>query len=228
MTAELCTLTLAEGMSWETLLPLLLLLLLGLLGKIFSKVKEKSEQQARESQQQQRRREYGPRQADQRPPQRPQPAAGRPAPPRRRTPMEETIAALRSVFTGQVEEAEEPQAAQPPRAVRPPRRPRPAPSQPEGLGEGVRREVSRLEQETQAVGIGVRQEVSRMEEQLKAEQLQQRRRMGLGAAAGGIGLDPRRLRVNLRQPRAALTAIVYHEILGLPKGLRQGPEPWER
>ncbi len=86
---------------------------------------------------------------------------------------------------------------------------------------------------------GVREEVRKVRQHLSAEEADRRRRLvhieslksGIGAepapAEAPIGEKPK-IRLNLSSPKAARTAIICAEVLGLPKALRSDPEPWER
>ena len=50
----------------------------------------------------------------------------------------------------------------------------------------------------------------------------------VGGTVIGKAERQRRVSVDLTQREAAQRAIIYSEILGLPKSLRQGPDSWER
>ncbi len=88
------------------------------------------------------------------------------------------------------------------------------------------------------LGKGVNQEVLQAEKRLVAEQAQQRKRLagvkrlqptigGKAARAERTVADGPKIHLNLTSPKAAKTAIVCAEILGLPKALRSNPEPWD-
>ena len=200
------------------LLPLLIILVLGLLSRIFSKVKERHERERAEREEQEYEREHRARQAQQ---------GG--AQPRRPTPAQQAVAALRAVLTGTEEETQAPSAPPAQRGGQPQQRPvlRQATGKPRRLRE-------------RPLGAGVLTEVGRLERGLEAEETQRRERigglglMGLPAAAGssagagGLGVERRQVRVGLGNAAEARRAIIYSEILGLPKALREGPEPWER
>ena len=197
--------------NWETLVLLTVLAVLAVLGKVFTKAREKYERERAE----QREKEY---EAEHRARQAPQGQQER-RPARRPTPAEQAVAVLRQVLTGEPEQPEPP----PPKPVAPPQEARPAPRlagrRGARLGQGVRGEVGRLERELAAEETGRRERIGRLEA-LRPSIPEARR-------AGAVE-ERRRVVVNLRRPRNALSAIVYSEILGLPKALRGGPEPWER
>jgi len=87
------------------------------------------------------------------------------------------------------------------------------------------------------LGRGAQREVGQMERGLRAEDLEQRERIGgpagrqstiaVGLAAAGEERR-RRILIDLGRPGEARRGIIYSEILGPPKSLRQGPESWER
>ncbi|KPK85812.1 MAG: hypothetical protein AMJ81_02660 [Phycisphaerae bacterium SM23_33] len=88
-----------------------------------------------------------------------------------------------------------------------------------------------------AAGQGVRREVERLEKGLAVEELQRRQRLqelehlrtSIATAAGGPEAERQiRVRVDLSDRTEAVKAILYSEILGSPKALRRGPESWER
>lgn len=209
----------AEG-GWENVLRILLpivFVIVYVLGSIISKIKEKQERQRGEQQEEEYEEEY--RSGRQ---QRPGQQGQRPA--RQPTPIEEAVAAVRRVLSGEAEEIEaepEPPLAEPPRVARAdgPRRGMLRPGEESRLGEGVRGEVGRMERGLAAKDIARRKRLGRL------EQLQP---SILGAAPGVAREAQRRIMVELKQPRDALAAIVYAEILGLPKALRRTAEPWDR
>lgn len=88
------------------------------------------------------------------------------------------------------------------------------------------------------LGAGVAEEVAHLEQGLEGEQISRRRRLAarapgeprIHAAAptpGATRPEPT-VGVNLQTPDEAVRAILYSEILGLPKALRAEPESWER
>lgn len=85
---------------------------------------------------------------------------------------------------------------------------------------------------------GVREEIRKVRRHLTAEQADRSRRLSrVEGLKSGIGSEPApdeapagetpKIRLNLSSPKAARTAIICAEILGLPKALRSAPEPWE-
>jgi hypothetical protein len=221
---------LADGEEWESLrrlLPLILILLIAAVGAVLRKVKEKAEaeQQRREEQQgpaDRSRQEQAPPRA-QAPPRREAP----PRPPRRPppTPAEQAVSTLRQLLSGGAR-AEPPPSA-PAGPVAPGRVVRgPAPGPP-----------PRPERLERPLGDRVQRGVHRLEHELEAEEIDRRQRMGalrtlqptIGAGSA-VGREARQARVlvDLGSRREAMRAIIYSEILGLPKALREGPEPWER
>ena len=212
---------LAAKDGWENVLRILLpiiFVIVYVLGSIISKIKEKQERQRGEQQEEEYEQEY--RSGRQQPPRQ---QGQRPA--RRPTPIEEAVAAVRRVLSGEAEETEvepEPPPAEPPRVAR---------------ADGPRRGLLRPAEESR-LGEGVRGEVGRMERGLAAQEIARRKRLGRleqlqpsisGEAAAVVEREgQRRIMVELKQPRDALAAIVYAEILGLPKALRRTAEPWDR
>ena len=175
------------------------------------KIKEKYDRERAEQQEEEYEAEHRGRQAPQ--------GQQEQRPARRPTPAEQAVAAVRQVLTGEEEQPEPPPA----RPVAPARESRPA-RRPLGrlgsqLGRGVRGKVGRLERELDAEESGRGERIGRLEG-LRPSIPEARR--------GGAVEERRRVVVNLGRPRNALSAIVYSEILGLPKALRRGPEPWER
>ncbi len=86
---------------------------------------------------------------------------------------------------------------------------------------------------------GVREEVRKVRQHLLAEQTGRGRRLvHIEALKLGIGPETApaetpsgekpKIRLNLSNPKAARTAIICAEVLGLPKALRSDPEPWEQ
>ena len=211
---------LAAEDGWEDVLKILLpiiFVVVGVLASVISKIKGKYERERAEQQEKEYEEEY--RSGRQQPPRQ---QGQRPA--RRPTPVEEAVAAVRRVLSGEAEETEaepEPSPAEPPRVAEAdgPRRGMLRPAEESRLGEGVRGGVGRMERGLAAQDIARRKRLGRL------EQLQP---SIPGAAAGVEREAQRRIRVELKQPRDALAAIVYAEILGLPKALRRSAEPWDR
>ena len=223
---------LAAEEDWEPLqriLPLILLLALAAVGAIVRKMKEKYEQQQGRREEEQYEREYrsrgqGPPPRQRQAPGRPQPPPARQQPPTRRpppAPAERAVSVLRELLTGRREPEPPPVPAARERVARRAAPPRPAPAE--------RRE--------KRLAGGVEHGVERMEHELEAEELQRRQRMGeLKTLRPTIGMsstadrteDQVQVLVDLGSRREALRAIIYSEILGLPKALRRAPEPWER
>ena len=90
----------------------------------------------------------------------------------------------------------------------------------------------------EALGHGVGQEVMQARKQLAAKKRQQQQRLAeikhlqptIGATtvrAEHVSRDGPKIHINLTSPKAAKTAIICAEILGLPKALRTDPEPWD-
>ena len=88
------------------------------------------------------------------------------------------------------------------------------------------------------LGQGVSQEVLQVRKQLAAKEMRQRQRLApmkpLQPTIGGKEMrtkhapkDGPEIHINLTSPKAARTAIICAEILGLPKALRTDPEPWD-
>ena len=192
------------------LLPLMVILAILGIAKVISVLKDKYEQERAERDYQQKReeRERGGG----------APAPGRSAPPqvRQRTPAQQAMRTLREVLTG-VEEA----AAPPPPPEQPPQvqqrqrvaaRPR--------LGEGVQAEMQRSEAHLTAEEEGRRRRLG------KVGRLRPRILAGPGAEAGE-GDRGSELLVDLSNRDEAMLGIVYSEILGPPKALRTGPDPWD-
>jgi hypothetical protein len=89
-----------------------------------------------------------------------------------------------------------------------------------------------------AIGQGVSQEVMQVRKQLAAKEMRQRQRLAptkhlqptisaTTVRAEHVSKDGPKIHMNLTSPKAARTAIICAEILGLPKALRTDPEPWD-
>ncbi len=86
---------------------------------------------------------------------------------------------------------------------------------------------------------GVREEVRKVHRHLSTEQADRSHRLehtevlksDIGPKsppAEAPAEEKPKIRLNLSSPKAARTAIICAEVLGLPKALRSDPEPWER
>jgi hypothetical protein len=173
------------------------LLVLGLLGHIARKIKER--QEAREAEERARQQEVKrPPSPQQRGRQQPRPQPGRES----MSPAEEAVRALREVIAGSAEPAEPPP---PPQTRRQPPR---------------QRRKQRREQTAAPARPAPRPKPAELVE--------------LEAAPPDLydqhyeEVSERRVIVDLSDRKEALRGIIYAEILGPPKALRSGPEPWER
>ena len=112
--------------------------------------------------------------------------------------------------------------------------PPPAPPSPAVSAAGAEQQVSAIHA-AEALGQGVNQEVMQVRKQLAAKEMRQRQRLApakhlqptIGATAAHASQDGSEIHLNLTSPKAARTAIICAEILGLPKSLRTNPEPWD-
>jgi hypothetical protein len=199
---------LAADEPWEgigNLAFLIVILVLSAVGAILGKVKERAARERAErerAERQERQRRLGGSQ----PSAAPAPEPARPAPVRTAPQRPVRMAPQRPMRLA-------------------PRRPAPLPPRTETVA---------------ATGLeaGVAEEVAHLEQGLEGEQTSRRRRLAARAPAeprihaaapppGATRPEPT-LGVNLETLDEAVRAILYSEILGLPKALRAEPESWER
>jgi len=224
---------LAESGDWSWAIGLAMLVIFGILGAIGKRIQKKAEEeQARKNQQRVRdisRREQpapAPRRAQVRPVQ----AGKMPPLPTARPTMQ-----VRPVRQGR------PQAPPPIRPVRPARPARPAlqprPARPpappvQEQEEAVHRTVTNADQPMAGMGKGVQQAVQQLQVHV-AEQLPQIE--ALPAAHLAIGAKPQlspqprqtHILVSIANQTEAMKAVIFAEVLGKPKALRQEPEAWQ-
>ena len=190
--------------DWAPLAYLLVLLVVGALSKVFSKLKEKYEQEA-ERREEQRAGGEPPGGGE---PSRPGVEPSGEAPAQQVQPVPPPLPPA-AAGVGRVPVPRRAPAARRPRLLRRSRGT-------EALGEEVRTEVAHLRQ-----GITTGAEVS----QRHLEGVLKHEAVGFGP---GVVEHASRVRVDLHQRRLALRAVIYAEILAPPKALRESPEMWDR
>ena len=196
---------LAAGEDIWRFVPIIALLVIGAIAKLLSKAREKYEQEKAERMEREYEREHRARYggAARQPPAKPA------APPRREpTPAQQVMTALRQALAGE-QPAAPAKPPPPPAAQRQQRRRKPAPKT-------AKRQVTSGERSVVSQRIG-----------RPARKLGRLGPAAKDAAAGAETPQPLALKLNLADRNAAARGIVYAEILGPPKGLRQGPEIWD-
>ena len=197
---------LAQDNGWgglSRILIIVVLLVLSAAGAIIGKIKEKYDRQRAEREEGEHERTVRERQQE---------PASRPEPAQRAQPVQPVAPEVLGDTRQAVVPPPVARKVQQRRIVRRPPAKGPAPAGPGRLGRGLQGglRAKDMEGRERSGGLGRRQPT-----------------IAAGLAAAGIERR-RRILVDLRRPGEARRGIIYSEILGLPKGLRQGPESWER